>query len=279
MLEFQLFRIKVFPPAQRSLFPEQQKTPQQILVDVVRSLPELEIRKGVVWHIGNVSEIDDEGFYFRLGRTSRATIEIYRDGKFLDQEFPVSPYTHVVLDTALEICAVARKTKLSKTPRRLANKIQRLLLASPLARETGTGIEVGAVTDPEDFIAHLWSAHSINRFWVTFTRPNAIDADRDFIKPMERLLKEADGHKGKTELEGESLETATLESLARSAASTGDDAGASIRTEAHQPKTRVRLTGNVAVVTNDEPQDDEEKRGLLWKVRERYHAIREGLSK
>lgn len=279
MLEFQLFRIKVFPSAQRSLFPEQQKTPQQILVDVIRSLPELELRKGFVWHIGNVSQIDEEGLYFRLGRTSRATIEIYRDGKFLDQEFPVSPYTHAMLDTTLEICAIARKTKLSKTAKGLGAQFQRLLVQSPLARQTRIGIEVGAVTDPEDFIAHLRSAYSISRFWVTFTKPNAIDADRDFIKPMERLLSEADGNKGKTVLEGENLQAEALETLARSVASTGDDAGASIQTEANQSKTQVKLTGNVALVTNEEPQDDEEKRGLLWKIRDRYHAIREGRSK
>lgn len=279
MLEFQLFRIKVFPSAQESLFPDERKTPQQILVQGIRSLPELELRKGFVWHIGNVSEIDDEGLYFRLGRTSRTTIEIYRDGKFLDQEFPVSPYTHAVLDTSLEICAIARKSKLSKTPKGLGSQLQRLLLESAIARHLRVAFEVSAVTDPEDFIAHLRSAHSISKFWLTFTKPNAIDADRDFIKPMERLLSEADGNKGKAIVEGESLRSETLEALARSAASTGDDAGASLQIETDQSRTHVTLRGNVAVVTNDEPQDDEEKRGLLWKIREKYHAIREGLSK
>lgn len=60
MLEFLIFRIKVFPSPQQSLFPDERRTPQQILREAIRTLPELELRQGFVWHIGNVGEIEDD---------------------------------------------------------------------------------------------------------------------------------------------------------------------------------------------------------------------------
>ena len=232
-----------------------------------------------VWHIGNVAEFEPSALYFRVGRTSKSTIEVYKDGRFLDQEFPVSPYTHVILDTVLEVCAIAKKTRLSRTATGIANQLRRLFEESQPARRFRATFEVSSINDPEDFIAHLRGAYSVSRFWVTFTKPNAFDAETDFIQPMEKLLSESEGKKGKTELEGEQLKTETLEALARSAAATGDDAGASIQAEPEQGKTRVSLRGNAAVVTHDEPDNDEQKKGLLWKIREKYQSIREGLSK
>ncbi len=86
MLEFQLFRIKVFPSPQDDLF-EARKGPLEILSEVVTSFPEFELRQDFVWHIGNVAQFDLNALYFRIGRTSKSTIEVYKDGRFLDQEF------------------------------------------------------------------------------------------------------------------------------------------------------------------------------------------------
>lgn len=197
----------------------------------------------------------------------------------MDQEFPVSPYTHAILDLELEICAIARKRRLFRTTNSVANQLRKLLQESEAARKYSATFEVGTVSDPDDFLAHLRHAYSISRFWLTFTRPNAIDANDDFIKPMERLLREADGIKGKTEIEGEHLDAVTLEAIARSAAATGDDAGASIQTNPEEGKVRVSLKGNAAVITHEEPEDEDQKKGLLWKIRETYQSIRQGLIK
>ena len=161
----------------------------------------------------------------------------------------------------------------------MANQLRKLLQESEVAQRYGATFEVGTVNDPEDFLAHLRNAYSISKFWLTFTKPNAIDANADFIRPMEILLRDADGVKGKTEIEGEHLEPRTLEALARSAAATGDDAGASIQTDPQQGKVRVSLKGNAAVIAHEEPEDDDQKKGLLWKIRETYQLIREGLNK
>jgi hypothetical protein len=57
MLQFQLFRIKVYPAAQRLLF-DAEKTRPQMLREAVSSLRSADFRGSLMWHIGNVSPID-----------------------------------------------------------------------------------------------------------------------------------------------------------------------------------------------------------------------------
>jgi len=83
MPEFQVFRLKVYPSKQISLFDKEKKI-SGILKDVIESLPSAELRSGMIWHIGNVRKLDGAGLYFRIGRTTTSTIEIYKDGNFLD---------------------------------------------------------------------------------------------------------------------------------------------------------------------------------------------------
>ena len=55
MLEFQIFRIQVYLPQQTDMF-EPTRTPAEILRMTIASVPSAELRAGVVWHIGNISE-------------------------------------------------------------------------------------------------------------------------------------------------------------------------------------------------------------------------------
>jgi len=278
MLDFQLFRIKVLPPAQARLF-EVAATPQEILVETLKSLPEAQFRPGKTWHVGNVTPIDETSLYFRIGRTSKATIELYDNGKFLDQEFETSPYTHVFLEMEFEVCAIASKRKLARTTSRMARQLGKLLNQSNRARDFGARFEVNMVNDPEDFISRIKSAYSVERFWLTFTRPNAIDVNEDYVRPMERLLSAALGDRGKTEIKGSDLEDSVLEQLSRSAAATGDNAGASIR---HNPDDRlipISLRGRAIDITQDSVDGDEEKQTFISKLRERYRAIRDAVTR
>jgi hypothetical protein len=54
MMEFQLFRIKVFPMA---LFRNQQES-SRILKNIIDSHPSASLSKGLTWHVGNVTPID-----------------------------------------------------------------------------------------------------------------------------------------------------------------------------------------------------------------------------
>lgn len=273
MLEFQMFRIKVYPSMQGFLF-EHPKTPSEILKDVILSLPSAELRKGMIWHIGNLSPIKEGGLYFRIGRTTKSTLEIYENGNFEEQEFETAPYTHVVLDIQLEVCAIAKKAKLSPKTTGIANQFVRLLNESIRARQIKASFEINEINDPTDFITHLRQAFSVSKFWVTFSRPNAFDVNEDFIKPTQKLLKDSNGEKGKTQLEGDNLNPEGLEDIARSAASTGNDAAAWLQTSDTSQKVRKRLKGNPIIVRQEDVADPEHKMKMLHLIRENYKSVR-----
>ncbi len=273
MLEFQVFRIQVYPASQGLLF-EMPKTPSEILKDTIISLPSAELRKGMIWHIGNITDIDDIGLYFRVGRTTRSKIAVYEDGNFADEEFETAPYTHAILDVQLEVCAIARNSKLSPKATGIANQFIRLLNESKHARHIEAKFEINAINDPEDFVSYLRQAFNISKFWITFSRPNAFDVNEDFNKPMEKLLNESNGEKGKTELLGSNLKSDGLEDLARSAASTGNEAAAWLQIEKDYPKVKKHLKGNPIIISQEDLTDDEQRSDLLQRIRSLYKRIR-----
>ena len=273
MLEFQLFRIKVYPSKQISLL-EPPKKPSEILKEIIISLPSAELRRGMIWHIGNLSIIGKGGLYFRIGRTTKSTLEIYENGNFDEQEFDTAPYTHVILDIWLEVCAIAKKPKLSPKTTGIAHQFVRLLNASKRTRQIGASFDIDEINDPTDFIDHLRQAFSVSKFWVTFSRPNAFDVNEDFVKPTQKLLEDSNGEKGKTELEGDNLNTESLEDIARSAASTGNEATAWLQPNETSQKIIKRLKGNPIIVMQEDVADPEHRMKILQIIREKYKKVR-----
>lgn len=273
MLKFQLFRVKVYLPTQIHAFEQEQSRPE-ILTTAISSVPEADLRRGQTWHIGNVAQIDTNGFYFRLGKTTRATNEVYQGGNFIDEEYETSPYTHAVIDVDYEVCAIAQKTKLSQTTKGIARNLARLLNSAEIARTQGVTIEIGDIPDPEGFISHLQKAHSISSFWIEFSRQNPMDANEDFVKPMQKLLSASHGEKGRTEFRGNDLNEETLEELTRSAAATSNEASALMQTRPRGKKVRRYLSGNPIILQHDDLIDVEKKRELLREVIEKYQSIR-----
>ncbi len=272
MLDFQLFRIKVYPSEQ--MFFAGPKKPSEILLETIKSLPSVELRRGMISHLGNVGEIDGGGLYFRVGRTTKAKREIYQEGNFTDAEFEEAPYTHVVLDIPMEVCAIAKKTKLSPSPKGIANQLIGLFAGSEVAQYYNAKFEIDWLKDPKDLITHLQQAYAISCFSMTFSRPNPFDAEEDIIKPFNEFVKEAQGEKGKAQVEGENLKPQVLEVLARSAAATGNDAAARLRLDKEQKPTTIRLRENPVFIQHDDVSDDEQKRSLLKKIKERYEQLR-----
>lgn len=273
MLEFQIFRMKAFPSAQGLLFAEI-PTPAALLRSIVESRPSKELRRGVTWHIGNVETVDHDGVYFRFGKTTKATIETFKNGVFVDEEFEASPYTHVILDVALGVMAIAKKGKLAPEITGIARILCKLLNQSAQVREQGATIEIAELQDPEDFLAHLRQAYSILRFSMGFSRPNPFDANRDFVQPLQKCLAESNGEEGKVEIKGESLKSALLEDLARSAAATGDDASARLKDDQHaRPVTR-HLKGKAVKFTEEDVAQMEQKKNSLQRIREIYYRLR-----
>jgi hypothetical protein len=275
VLKFQLFRIKVYPRTQQLLF-EEERSRSEVLRETVASLPTAEFRSGLTWHVGNLTEIDANGVYFRLGRTSTATIEIFDSQRaaFIDQEFEAAPYTHVILDYDLEVCAIANKPRLSPTIKGIARRFARLLNNSPRARELGGTFEIDDIKDPNDFIIQLKEAYSVSKFSVRFSRPNPFDAQEHFVRPFQRMIEESDGEQGKAEIKGKDLNPNALEAVARSAAATGDDASAWLEPTEGARKIKKQLRGNTVTFSERDIADQDQRRSVLDRMRDLYHKIR-----
>jgi len=84
----------------------------------------------MVWHIGNVAPIGNEGLYFRLGRTVKYRLEFYKDGIFSDQEFEGAPYTHVILDFCWDGVLKLRSSEGIRVPRGRYAKIYEKFIIS-----------------------------------------------------------------------------------------------------------------------------------------------------
>ena len=209
MVEFQLFRIKVYPPSQTNLL-EPERTRPELLVEVIRSMPLLELRVGSEWSIGNLRQIDDYGLYFRVGRTAKSKTSVKEGDNFVDQDFESAPYTHVLLDTTLEVLAVAKKSQLSPNVAGIANQLSKLLNRCERAKDLSTEFQIDTIQDPEKFIEYIESAYEIFKFTMTLSRPNPFDVDEDFQKPMQKLLEETKAQKGKAEVQGRNLNSDRL---------------------------------------------------------------------
>ena len=77
MIEFQLFRIKVYSQNTMPLFNQQSNSkplPKEILRETILKNPEGELNGGIKWIIGDVEEIDKSSLYFRIAKTTKVTI-------------------------------------------------------------------------------------------------------------------------------------------------------------------------------------------------------------
>jgi hypothetical protein len=272
-VDLNLFRIKTFLPP---LFAEQ-LTPPAAVRRAIEEKPTAVVGvRGGRWHIGNVQPLDDNGLYFALGRTSRATVQLLdpATGDFLDAERETAPYTHVVLDVPTEVCAIARKANLAPNPLALGHHLASVLNASSVAQRYGGEFEVAPLSDPAEFVRILRSAHAIRRFTVTFTRSNPFDANEDWHKPMQKLADATNGKGGSTTVKGDALNETPLEDLTRSVASTGDDARALLHLEAGQPLVVRSLRSDTATITERDVETVAERRSVLEKLRAKYRDIR-----
>lgn len=278
MFEFYLFRIKVYAPQQYPLFNGVQ-TSSEVLRQILTEKPSAELRKGYVWHIGNLTSVGDSGIYFALGRTTKSLIERYDEeaGNFVEEDFETSPYTHAFLDLTYQVLGIAKKTRLAPTPKGIAGQLEKLLNDSIHIGSYGGRVEISQINDPEDFVLQIREAYAVTRFSMDFGEPNPWDANKDFQQPMQRLLKESHGRKGNTSIAGDDLDRGTLEELTRATASTGNDAQAIIRTNARGRGTRKRLKGNPAVIQQEEIASVAEQQNLLQQIRSYYEKLRRHL--
>jgi hypothetical protein len=220
----------------------------EIIKQLIRAKPTSELYKGNYWHIGNIKELDDEGGYFALGKTTQSILEKYdsETGNFIEELDETSPYTHVIYDSEIGFFAIAQKTKLSPTIVGIANKLRGLFQSTDIAFSNGLTINIDPISDPKDFIEAIQTAYSIRSFTFTFTRPNPIDVDELFQKPMEKYLEIANGKEGSTTVKGENLDSDPLVELSKSVATSGNDARARLKPTQKDRLIRKSLKSNPA---------------------------------
>jgi len=275
MPSFYLFRLKVYQSKQKHLF-NADISRRDFIESLITQKPSAEIRKGYVWHIGNVRKIDDQGLFFALGRTTKSNKEQYDEesGDFLEIADEESPFTYAVYDHQYSIVAIALKSKLSPTSKGVARNLQKLLNDHRYTRNNEFRIEIAEISDPEGFIEQILSAYAVVGFTLEFTEPNPFDVEKDFHAPMEKLLEETGGDKGKTNIQGDDLDKETLEKLSRSAASTGNDASARIRKEFGQRPVTRHMKGDIVNIVVEDYKILEQAGNILSKIRQVYLAVR-----
>lgn len=274
MLSFYLYRVKVISPKQKMLF-DGEKTSTEILKEVLLSKPSKELKKGFVWHIGNVTEINDAGIYFAIGRTTKSIVERYDevDKNFVEEDFETSPYTHAILDLQYQVLAVASKSRLSPKAKGIAKQFERLANDSLIVKSLERKVEVAELNDPETFISHIQRAYSVVHFSMNFGEPNPWDVNEDFQKPMQSLLHEASGTRGRTSISGPDLDREIIEELTRATASTGNTAKAIVKSSKESKGVTKYLKAN-PVAINEEGLEKDGLHKFISRVREAYLNIR-----
>lgn len=271
-LTFEIFRVRVVPSFQGHFWEETKSRPE-ILRNAVTGARGRE--KGI-WHIGNVEALDKHGLYFRIGRVAHSEKESYENGNFVPVEDNEAPSTHVLLDVHLEVCAIGRRPILSSSATGIANQLVKILQSSEEAKRSEATFEIARIPDPQKFIEYIKKASKIFKFYVTYRRPNHFDVNQDFNGPYQRLLEKTRGDRGITQIEGENLDARPLEDIARSAASTGDDARVWLVTEKGD-RTKKMLRDNPVSISTGGLDSEKEKIGFLNRVREVYAHIRRDL--
>jgi len=272
-IEYSLFRAKFIKPSQMSLL-NKELTPSDMFLQALKERPSGELRKGYIWHIGNIQYFSDATGYFAIGRTTNSTIEKFDDltGNFIEEELEESPYTHCVFNAHIGIIGVARKASLAPTTKGVAGRIEQLLSGTRVIVENNVTVEIAPIPDPEGFLNALDSAFRVTRFAATFRGPNPFDADEHFQKPLSVYLSAANGEKGKAQIQGEDLNRKVLQEVTRSTAATGNEASARIMKSRSQKPITINLKGDPIKRRYDE--DEHQPEVVLADLTGLYHRVR-----
>jgi AcrR family transcriptional regulator len=281
-VQLQLFRIQVYISPQIPLFQEveSERVTTAALMHAIESKPTIEGRGNVRWHLGNIERLGLSALYFAVGRTTRRTEEFYDEETrdFVEGAIQSAPYTHVVVDLELEVCAIAARTRVGRSPAVVAKQLERLLNQyEPTPAGESVSFDVTEIADPDSFVRRVTAAYAVTSFGMTFRLPNAWDAD-DFLKPHQRLVAEIRARRGRTELAGPNLKKEVVADLARSTAATGDDAHATVVQKPKSSPVRITLRKNNVLFSSDEPETTESRILVLETMRAVYRRIRTGES-
>lgn len=274
MSNLYMFRIKVIETNQITLF-KTSSDRTKLLTKIINEKPSVELRKGYIWHIGNVDNIGDDGLLFAVGRTTKTSKELYDDatGNFLEVDDVESPFTHILFDKYYSTLGIVPKRRLAPTVKGIARNLEKLLNHHSIPQNEGIRIEISEIPDPEGFLHHIQTAYQVTSYTVEFGEPNPFDVDDDFHRPMENYLRATGGQNGKTTVSGEDLNRDSIERVTRSIASTGKNAKARIKEGPDQRPVSKSLNGNPVQIPFSE-EDKNDMKVLLERFKKAYEEVR-----
>lgn len=276
---FHLYRLKIEQSIKPPLFKDPTNQPRDIILAAIERIFSQNFQKAQSWRIGNIHEPTQNTIFFAFGKITRATHGFYDEsrGDFIEETFEEAPHTYVAIDLEHQICAIAQKAKIAPRVRNIARNLEKLLNAVHQTEMEYHDITftLNEINDPEEFITLIRTAVCISKFEMTFSPPNPFDAEEQFQRPMEELLKWSHADKGQTSIKGQNLEPNTLEKLSRSAAASGNNARAHIQSPSDTKPVPKKLAGNTTTVTIDDIVTDDQKFNLIQKIRSAYLRVRD----
>ncbi|WP_162787944.1 hypothetical protein [Chromobacterium haemolyticum] len=252
-ITFLLYRVKFIQDP--DLFISSEKSKEKFFLEALIEKPSAELRKGHIWHIGNLQQLTENENYglFAIGRTATKQTEKFdiesRDFiTLLDEQ---SPFTYVLFLANLGVIAIARKYILTSNTNGVAEKIRKLLSATKTVLYNKLRVEVDIIPDPDDFLEKLNDAYKVIAFSATFKGPNPFDADEYFQKPNSAYLNAAHGTLGESTIYGEDLNRDVITQVTHSSAATSNLARAKIIDENGKKAHWIKMKKEAARVSND----------------------------
>ena len=278
MTTFVLYRLKVeiLPLEERTISGDLSQFRRESILEAIEEKPTIESKNAPTWHIGQIDKLSEDAVFFAFGKVTKATRDLYDRGKgiFIEESIEEAPHTHVAVDLKYQVCAIAKTAKITGKMSSIATNLVKLLNASKVTGKKHIIFTLSEIRDPEEFIKLLKNAERITSFAMSFSSPNPFDTERDFQKPMEKLAQATKAKRGKVSINGEYLETETLEELTHSGASSGSEITARIQTKDDERPVLKYLSGNPATIEVDEFSTEDKRRNLFQLVREYYQKIR-----
>lgn len=270
--ELHLYRTKFIAPKQLPLLAPG-LTPTDIFLIAIQSRPEVQLRRGVTWHIGNLELLEETHGRFAIGRTTKTTVERFDEttGDFVEMIDDAAPYTSIYFNATIGLIGIAKKGTVAPDTDSVARTLKILLEKTSAVIGTGVEVRIDPIPDPDNFIEKLRSAYAIKNFRASFTGPNPIDADEIFQRPMAIYCRESNAQNGHVEVSGDHLNVETLEAVTKSTAATGNNASALVKFHPRSKTTRVQLKKQALRI---QIESDSSLTAGLEAINTAYHSVR-----
>lgn len=277
MPDFHLFRVRVESPRQTDLWgevPSEWWGSSSAIRHALGQTPAFDSRNRGQWHLGGVTEVATNAYYFKIGRITKRIQPQWDPARqdFVDVETKPAPYTHAIIDLETQVCGVAMNRWIASTPRALGRKLAALLDNSRVG-EAGFRFWVNEILNPSDFIAQIQEAYAIKKFSFTAFRPNFPDPS-DLARALEEYVQRIDAEAGQAIAKGISLDAKRVEREARRTIAAGGAVSARVQSDQRERPATIK-PGQTPVVVRDADVDTADQRSAAHaRIVGKYQEVR-----